>query len=181
MDSLTRCAFLHFLFATKSTTWKLLFFFLLINIRSSLPAGTERSVCISKSQRTLCASFAKTDSGLWIYHFVIWSNFNISHKYQWITFPTKLWLVIHSFCARLLYPFIMWFTLSSLSPHNLNLLILLRIVNFRYYFLSWGLFFLTKSMCSRVQFRQFVVWNIVVFFLFLFCISCFLVFFFFCC
>ena len=49
-------------------------FFLLTVIRSSLRAGIKWSVYISKSQRILCVSFSGTDSGLYIYHLILWSN-----------------------------------------------------------------------------------------------------------
>ena len=47
-----------------------------------------RSVCISKSQRSLCTSFSRTDSRLCIYHLFIWSNFNFSLNSQWNTLRT---------------------------------------------------------------------------------------------
>ena len=46
-------------------------------------------VCISKSQRSFCVSFTRTDSGLCIYHLFVWSNFNFFHDSQWITFPNQ--------------------------------------------------------------------------------------------
>ena len=57
-----------------------------------------------------------------IYHLVIWSNFNLLHSSQWITFLTQLCLPFYSFCVCLLYSFIMQLTVSSLSPRNLLLL-----------------------------------------------------------
>ena len=39
-----------------------------IIIRSGLLAEIRRSVCISKSHRSLCMSFSRTGSGLCIYH-----------------------------------------------------------------------------------------------------------------
>ena len=55
----------------KSTILQVLFFFLFfffINIRSGSLAEIRWSVCISKSQRSLCVSFSRTDSGLCIYY-----------------------------------------------------------------------------------------------------------------
>ena len=57
------------------------FFFLLFNSLFGILAGIERSVCISKSQKALCVSFSWTDSGLCMYHLVVWSNFNFSHNF----------------------------------------------------------------------------------------------------
>ena len=65
------------------------FFFLLIIIRSGLLAEIRWSVCMSKSQRSLCVSFSRTDAGLCIYHLFVWSNLNFSHISEWITLPTQ--------------------------------------------------------------------------------------------
>ena len=40
----------------------------------------RRSVCISKSLRSLCVSFSKTDSGLCKCHLCVWSNLNVLHS-----------------------------------------------------------------------------------------------------
>ena len=55
------------------------FSFLLIVTRSGRLVEIRWSVFISKSQRSLCVSFSRTDSGLGIYHLLIWSKF--SHCY----------------------------------------------------------------------------------------------------
>ena len=52
---------------TKFTILQVLSFLLII-IRSGRLAKIRGSICISKSQRGLCVSFSRTDSGLWIYH-----------------------------------------------------------------------------------------------------------------
>ena len=52
-----------------------LFLFFII-LRSGHLADIMWSVCISKSQRSLCVSFARTDSGLCIYHLFVCSNLN---------------------------------------------------------------------------------------------------------
>ena len=57
----------------KSTTLNILFY-LLIVIRSGLLAEIRWSVCMSKSQRSLCVSFSRTCVGLCIYHSLVWSN-----------------------------------------------------------------------------------------------------------
>ena len=54
------------------------------------------SVCVSKSQRSLCVSFYWTDSGSCIYHFFEWSNFTFLHNSQWITLPNQSCLVLYS-------------------------------------------------------------------------------------
>ena len=56
------------------------FFFLLIITRSGRLAVIWWSVCISKSQRSLCVAFSRTDSGLSIYHLFVWPNFNFWHN-----------------------------------------------------------------------------------------------------
>ena len=56
--------------------FKFSFFSLLIIIRSSLLAEIRWSVCISKSQRSLCVSFSRTGAGLSIYHLFVWWNLN---------------------------------------------------------------------------------------------------------
>ena len=49
---------------TAKSTILQVFFFLLIIIRSSCPAKIRWSVCTSKSHRSLCVSFFRTDSEL---------------------------------------------------------------------------------------------------------------------
>ena len=63
----------------KSTTQQVLFFLLVIT-RSDRLAEIRSSVYISKSQRSLCISFSRIDSGLCIYHLFIWPNFNFLHN-----------------------------------------------------------------------------------------------------
>ena len=96
--------------------------FLLIIIRSGRLAEIRWSVCILKSQRRLCVSFSRTESGLCIYHWFVWSNFNVLHNSQWITLPTQSFLGLYSFCANLLHSLIMLLIILSLSLHNLHLL-----------------------------------------------------------
>ena len=57
-------------------------FFLLIIVKSGLLAGIRRSVCMSKSHRSLCVAFSRTGSGLCIYHLLVWSNLNFLHISQ---------------------------------------------------------------------------------------------------
>ena len=63
------------------------FFFLFTITRSGRLAKIKWSDRISKSQRILCISFSRTDSGLCIYHLIIRLNFNFLHISQLITFP----------------------------------------------------------------------------------------------
>ena len=107
----------------KSTISQVLFFFLVIIIRSSLLAEIRWCVCMSKSHRSLCVSFSRTDAGLCIYHLLVWSNFNFFHISQWITLPTQPYLVLNSFCAYLLHSLIMWLIVLFRSPHNQHLLL----------------------------------------------------------
>ena len=72
-------------------------FFLLITIRSGLLVKIRRSVCMTKSHRSLYVSFSRTDAGFCIYHLFVWSNLNFLHISQWITLPTKLCLVFFFF------------------------------------------------------------------------------------
>ena len=85
-------------------------------------AKIRGSVCISKPQRSLCISFSRTDSRLYIYHLFVWSNFNFLHNSRWIALHTQSCLVLYSFCANLPHALIIWLTVSSLSPHNLHFL-----------------------------------------------------------
>ena len=68
-------------------------FFLLTATKSDCLAKICWSGCISTSQRILCVSFCRMDSGLGIYHLIIWLNSNFL---QWITFLSQLGLVLDS-------------------------------------------------------------------------------------
>ena len=111
---------LWFAGTAKSTIWQI--FFLLIIIRSGLLGKIRWSVRISKSHRSLCVSFSRTDSGLCIYHLLACSNLNFLHFSQCIILPTQSCLALYSSCANLLHSLIMWLMVSSLSPHSLHLL-----------------------------------------------------------
>ena len=93
----------------------------MIIIRSGFLAEIRWSVYMSKSHRSLCVSFSRTDAGLCIYHLFEWSNFNFLHKSLWIPLPTQSCQDLYSFCANLLHS-LMWLIVSFLSPHNLHLL-----------------------------------------------------------
>ena len=92
----------------KSTILQVLSFLLII-IRSGCLVEIRWSVCISKSQRSLCVSFSRKDAGLCTNHLLVWSNLNFLHSSQWITLPIQSCLVLYSFCANLLHSLIMWF------------------------------------------------------------------------
>ena len=71
-----------------------LFFFLLIIKSSGRLAEIKWSVCVSKSQRSVCVSFFRGDSGLCIYHLLLWSNFNF---FALFTLPTQSCQVLYAF------------------------------------------------------------------------------------
>ena len=104
----------------KSTILQVLF--LLIIIRSGFLAEIRRSVCMSKSIRSLCVSFSWTGARLCICHLLVWSNFIFLHISQLVTLPSQSCLVLYSLCANLLHSLIMWLIVLSLSPHSLHLL-----------------------------------------------------------
>ena len=88
---------------------------LLIIIKSGCLAEIRWSVCMLKSQKSLCISFSRTDSGFCIYYLFIWSKFNFLYNSQ-------SYQALYSFCANLLHSLIIWLIVSSLSLHNLYLL-----------------------------------------------------------
>ena len=61
------------------------------------------------------------DTCLFIYHLVIWSNFNFLYISQWISIPTYTWQVLYSFCDSLFQSLIMWVILFFQSQLNLQL------------------------------------------------------------
>ena len=106
----------------KSSILQILFFFLLIILRSGLLAGIRWFVFMLKSHRSLCVSFSRTCAGLCIYHLFVWSNWNFLHISQWTTLPTQSCLDLYFLCSYLLHSLTMWLIVSSLSPHSLHLL-----------------------------------------------------------
>ena len=67
--------------------------------KSDRLAEMKWSVCISKSQRNLCISFARMNSGLFIHHLFIWSNLNYLHNSEWITLPIQPCLALYTLFA----------------------------------------------------------------------------------
>ena len=65
---------------TAKFTARQVLFFLLVMFWSGHLAEIRWSVCISKSYWSLCVSFSWTDSGLCIYHFFVWLNFNFLYN-----------------------------------------------------------------------------------------------------
>ena len=121
------CFFLFFTLwsagTAKSTILQVLIFLLIIT-RSGFLAWIKGCVCISKYQRILCITFTRIDSGLCIYHLVVLSNFNALHNSLWINLFTQACLVLYFVCTSLLHSLIVWLIVSSLSPHNLHLLLI---------------------------------------------------------
>ena len=114
--------------------------FLLLTItRSGRLAEIRWSVCISKSQRSLCVSFPRADSGLCIYHLFVWSNINFLHNSQWITLPTQSCLVVYSFCVNLRHSLILWLIVLSLSPHYY----------WYYYYWLWPIFSFSFNLIKQ--------------------------------
>ena len=90
--------------------------FLLRITRSYRLAEIRWSAGISKSQRSCCVSFSRTDSGLSIYYFS-YGQISIS-----CTIPAQSRLVLYSICAWLMYSLLMPLVVLSLY---LSLLLLL--------------------------------------------------------
>ena len=95
--------------AANSTILQILFFLLLIIIKSGLLAGIRWSVCMLKSHSSLCVSFSRKGAGLCIYHLLVSSNLHFLHISQWISLPTQSCLALYFLCANLLHSLIMWF------------------------------------------------------------------------
>ena len=96
-------------------------------MRSSLLGWIRWAIFISKSQRSLCVLFFKTDSGMCIYHLLLWSNLNFLYNSQWITFPTQSCLVLYSFWANLQHSLIIIIIIIFLKDfsHQRQLMIFL--------------------------------------------------------
>ena len=68
--------------------------FILLIIRCRLLAEIRWSVCMSKSHRSLCVPFSRTDAGLCIYHLFVWPNLNFLHISQWIILLIDIVLIL---------------------------------------------------------------------------------------
>ena len=119
-STIRRILFLFFCFCCCCLFYYI-YFFLLISL-AVLLARITRSVCISKSQRILFVWFSRTDAIFCLFHLVVWSNFNFLPNFLWITFPTQTYLVLYSFYTSLINSLVILLIVSSLSPHNLQLL-----------------------------------------------------------
>ena len=113
-SSLARFRYLYFFSLSFSfTQWptgtakfpiqQILFFLLTIN-RSGRLAEIRWSVCISKSQRSLCFWFSMADSRSCVYHLFGWSNF-CTIRSVWPFSPRHVYY--YTFCASLLHSLIM--------------------------------------------------------------------------
>ena len=136
------------------------FFFLLIIIKSGLLAGIRWSVCMLKSNRSLCVAFSRKGAGLCIYHLLVWSNLNFFHISQLITLPTQSCLALYSLCANLLHSPTIWLMVSFLSPHSLHLLFcwiltILALILLLWILLLLFLFFLVNIVPSDVGWCSF--------------------------
>ena len=129
----------------------------LLYTMSGRQAEIRWSVYISKSQSSLCVSFSRTDSGLYIYHLFVCSNFNFLHNSHWITLPTQWCLVLYSFCTNWLHSLNMWLIVSSLSLHNQRLLFccvlsILALIWFVLMALFWAAYLQKFSFSLKVSF-----------------------------
>ena len=106
----------------KFTIRQVCFFLLIINWSGRL-AKIRWSIFISKSQRSSCVSFTRTDYGLYIYHLFVLSNFNFLHNSQCISFPTQSFLVLYFRCICCFIRSMV----SSLSAHSASSAILWRL------------------------------------------------------
>ena len=107
--------------STRIAVFTLHQFFLLINSRSGLLVVIRWSVFILKSQRILCISFSKTDTGLCGNQLIIRSNLNFLDNSQCITYSTQSFLVLYYLCASWQHSLILWLIVLSLPPHNVHL------------------------------------------------------------
>ena len=60
------------------------------------------SVCISKYRNFVHPIF---QDRFW-FVYIVWSNFNFLHNFQWVTFPTQSCIACILFCARWQYSFL---------------------------------------------------------------------------
>ena len=138
---------------------------LLTITRSGRLAEIRWSFCIWKSQRILCVSFSGIGSRFCIYRLYVWSNFCSKYNSLWITLSTQSCVVLYSFSANLLHLVTIWLIVSSLSPHNLHLLVIIIIiiifvlialteVRFLVLLIHWILFFIS---CRRISSFSFFV------------------------
>ena len=97
--------------------WIFAFFFLKILSRSALLIGMMWSVCITKSKRILWESLFLTDSGLCLYHLVVWWNLISCTIPSGLSFPP----CPTSFCTISHHP-LYWFGILSFCLHILHLL-----------------------------------------------------------
>ena len=125
--------------------------FLLIIIRSSCLAEIRWSICISKSQRSLCVSFTRTDSGLCIFHLFVWSNFNILHSGS-LGAPSRASSYIPSLLIRFIRLLIDWsFRLYHRLTYNCCFVVS-YLLSLWYSWSSWRCFVLIFIFSLKVSF-----------------------------
>ena len=79
----------------KSPILQVLFILIIITMLVFLPGLGD--LFITQNHREFCVLFSRRDSGLYIFHLVVWSNLNFLHSFQWINFPTQSCLVLFLF------------------------------------------------------------------------------------
>ena len=105
-----------------------------------------------KSHRSLCVSFSRAATGLFIYHVFVGLDLNFLHISQWIILPTQSCLVLYSFCANLLHSLIMWLMVPSQSTYKLHLLYccLLTILHLLFYYV-FSVHFFTPALVYHLR------------------------------
>ena len=145
------------------------FFFLLSITRSGRLAEIIWSVCILESQRVLCISLSRRDSGLCIYHLFVMVNFKLFAQFSVDDFSTLSCLVLYSFvliyCIRLLcdwsfrlYHYIIYicYFLCFVFLYILSLWCCFALLSEEIHFPCRSFHLLAMSEFSRVRFRLFV-------------------------
>ena len=118
------------------------------------------------SREFFYVAFSWIDSGLCIYHFVVWSNFTLLHNSSGSPFPPQSCLVLYYFCGNWLHLFFMWLIASSLSPYLIIIIIIYSVfhTSVSRWFLTgnWISACLLNSfrtlLCILVEFDNSVVW-----------------------
>ena len=100
---------------------------------------------VSQNLREINVSFSRTDSGLCIYHLLVWSNFNILHNSQWITIPTQSCLITYIYIfiyLFLAFSFTLYTSLSHFHRIHLSAMFILSLWSFSFIvFIFFLLFF----------------------------------------
>ena len=108
---------------SKSTIWQVFFiiFLLVIIIKSGRLSEVRWFVCIYIFFLIFkCVSLSRRDSVR--YNLFVWPDFSFMYNSLWVNLHTHSCLVLYFFFANLLNSLIMWWIISSLSPHKIHLL-----------------------------------------------------------